>query len=325
MDIINIPNILPPSDDGVFKTLLTHPDAEPLLKFLITSVIGLNVESVAVHNSELPVSSSLDKQERFDVNCVIDTGEQIEIELQATPMTGDNRDNEHIIIKMRSVYYLCDLHSSQPARGVPYGDLVRSYQITFCGYTVFGKRSDYINRFTLRNYDGDELTDAINVVFVELSKLDEALRKPVADMTPTEMLSVFLKYADDERYQDKIKEMAAVKEEIQLANQILTSISTDENERARFRARSKWKHDQEHDRIMSFREGELQGEARGEARDEARGMVRGELQGCSKILLSLIKRGTDRKTIRAMFADISADDFNQAYALAEQMQSGIII
>ncbi|GHV09357.1 hypothetical protein FACS1894217_13460 [Clostridia bacterium] len=270
---MDIPKILPPSDDAVFKTLMTHPDANPLLKFIISSIIGLNVESVMVRGNELPVSSSQDKQERFDVNCVTDTGEQVEIELQAMPMAGDNRDNRHTQIKTRSVYYLCDLHSSQPGKGVSYGDLARSYQITFCGYDVFENRPDFINRFTLKNDEGDELTDAINVVFVELSKLDGALRKPVMDMTATEMLSVFLKYADDERYQIKIQEMALVKEEIQLATQILTSISTDEDERARFRSRRRWEFDQQHTRIATLREGEAKGRALGKL-EIARKMLR---------------------------------------------------
>ncbi|GHV17651.1 hypothetical protein FACS18949_12960 [Clostridia bacterium] len=253
----------------MFKTLLTHPDAEPLLKFIISGVLGLDVVSVTVRNNELPISDAYEKQERFDVNCVLDDGTQVEIEMQVAPMIGDNTDNKHELIRNRSVLYLCDLHSSQPARGLPYSDLVRSYQLTFCGYTVFGTRNDYINRFTLRNNDGDELTDAINVVFVELSKLDAALKKPVENMTSAEMLGVFLKYADDERYQGKIREMAAVKEEIQLANQILTSISTDEDERARFRARRKWQHDQDSDKIMSFREGKAAGKAEGKLEEKA--------------------------------------------------------
>jgi predicted transposase/invertase (TIGR01784 family) len=37
---IEIPEILPPSDDGVFKTLLTHHSAKPCLRDIIASIIG---------------------------------------------------------------------------------------------------------------------------------------------------------------------------------------------------------------------------------------------------------------------------------------------
>ena len=34
-DDIVIPELLPPSEDGVFKTLLTHPDAAPVLRDVV--------------------------------------------------------------------------------------------------------------------------------------------------------------------------------------------------------------------------------------------------------------------------------------------------
>ena len=36
-------DILPPSDDRIFKTLLTHPEARPVLVDLVSAVIERNV------------------------------------------------------------------------------------------------------------------------------------------------------------------------------------------------------------------------------------------------------------------------------------------
>ncbi|MDR2179883.1 MAG: hypothetical protein LBP21_06220 [Synergistaceae bacterium] len=52
---IEVPEILPPSDDGVFKTLLTHPNAKRCLVDIIASNIGLPVKDVTVRNNELPI------------------------------------------------------------------------------------------------------------------------------------------------------------------------------------------------------------------------------------------------------------------------------
>jgi hypothetical protein len=60
--------------------------------------------------------------------------------------------------------------------------MVRTYQITFCGYTVFGGHEDCFNRFSFRNKDGEELLDAVNIIFVELSKLKSVTHKPVTEM-----------------------------------------------------------------------------------------------------------------------------------------------
>jgi hypothetical protein len=43
------------ADGGVFKTLLTHPDARPCLLDIIASNIGLPVNDVTVRNAELPI------------------------------------------------------------------------------------------------------------------------------------------------------------------------------------------------------------------------------------------------------------------------------
>ncbi|MBR1496437.1 MAG: hypothetical protein IJ617_02285 [Oscillospiraceae bacterium] len=46
--------ILPPSDDRIFKLILTSPDARPVLIDLISAVIHRDVVNVEVRNNELP-------------------------------------------------------------------------------------------------------------------------------------------------------------------------------------------------------------------------------------------------------------------------------
>ena len=61
-------DILPPSDDRVFKLILTDPKAKPGLVKLISAIIDRNVVDVALHPNELPLGSTDEKAERFDVN-----------------------------------------------------------------------------------------------------------------------------------------------------------------------------------------------------------------------------------------------------------------
>jgi predicted transposase/invertase (TIGR01784 family) len=256
---IEIPEILPPSEDGVFKTLLTSPDAEPCLRDIIGANIGLPVKEVTVRNTELPISDVLEKRERFDVSCKIDGGDQVEVEMQAAPMEGDTLANEHKNIRGRAIFNVCDLHSSQKGVSVPYGKLVRTYQITFCGYTVFKDRESCFNCFSFRNAEGEELLDAVNILFVELTKLKQVLEKPVEKMTSAEMWAVFLAYANKSQHRKVLEEIIVAKEEIKVAYGLLTGISQDEDERARFRARRKFQMDMEHNRIVSFEEGKEEG------------------------------------------------------------------
>ncbi|MCL2270644.1 MAG: hypothetical protein FWC24_04795, partial [Treponema sp.] len=58
-------DILPPSDDRVFKTLLTHPDAKKVLVDVVSTVIDRTVVDAQVRNIEMPAMDTGEKAERF--------------------------------------------------------------------------------------------------------------------------------------------------------------------------------------------------------------------------------------------------------------------
>lgn len=231
-------DILPPSDDRVFKLILTAADAKPVLIDLISAIINCPVVDVVVRNNEIPPGDTSEKAERLDLNCRIDDGSQVDLEMEASHREEEN-DGEHQNVKGKCVYYLCDLHSSQSAKGSErYDKLARTYQVTFCTYTIFPHRTGYLNSFSLRHdEDNGLLTDAIHVVFVELSKLSEVMKKPVADMTDLEKWAVFFRYANDTKHRETVNRVIESKEALQMAGNLLMTISQDERERAVFRSR----------------------------------------------------------------------------------------
>lgn len=271
-------DILPPSDDRVFKLILTSPEAKPGLINLISGILGHNVVDVVVHANELPPESIQEKAERFDVNCKIDDGSQVNLEMQASHMQED-LDGQHRNLKGKGVYYLTDLHSSQPAKGLRrYDRLARSYQITFCSYTVFPDLPDYVNSFSMRHdITGELLCDAIRMTFVELSKLSKVLEKPVSDMTALDKWSVFLRYAPDPQYRNAVNKVIESEEVLQMAGNLLMSISQDERERAVFRSRRKFQTDLQSDLATAEDNGRQAGRAEGRAESKiliARNLVK---------------------------------------------------
>ncbi len=259
-------DILPPSDDRVFKLILTSPDAKPVLIDLISSIIKRPVVDVEVRNSEIPPSDTQEKAERLDVNCRIVDGSQIDLEMQASRIQEDS-DGKHQNLKGKSIYYLCDLHSSQPSKGVRrYDRLARTYQVTFCSYTVFPERTQYVNSFSLRHDEDNELlSDAIHVVYVELSKLQAIMEKSVNDMTDLEKWAVFFQYASEPNYRETVNEVIASKEVLQMAGNLLMSISQDERERAVFRSRRMYQTDMQSNLATAEDRGRAEGRAEGMA------------------------------------------------------------
>ena len=254
-----IPELLPPSEDGVFKTLLTHPEAKPILRDIVESYLRFPVIKVEIRNVELPISDVNEKRERFDVNCTVNDGSQFDVEMQSEAMSGDSLNTNHKIVKARAIYHLCDLHSGQDGRGTRYDKLLRSFQMTFCGYTVFPERESLINRFSFKDENGAELSDAVEIIFVELTKLSGVIKKPVEVMTGEELWSVFFAYGSAPKHRDLINEIMEARREIKMAVELLQSISKDEIERARFRSRRMFRMDMEHNLITVRDEGVSEG------------------------------------------------------------------
>jgi predicted transposase/invertase (TIGR01784 family) len=246
--------ILPPSDDYVLKAILTHPDAKPALMDLISAVIGRTVTDVQIRNNELPSGDKDEKNERLDVNCVIDDGSQVDVEMQGSRIESLDGGHESFINK--TVYYLTDLHSSQKSKGVRYADFVRTYQITFSAHDVF-TGSEYVTDASMRTKAGVQITDQINIIIIELSKLGDVLKKPVMEMTALEMWSAFLGYAADPGQRKMINEVLERKEAIGMAATVLVAISKDEHERAKFMSRRKFETDMTSNLLTAKAQGQL--------------------------------------------------------------------
>ena len=252
--------ILPPSDDYVFKAILTHPDAKPALMDLISIIIRRTVADVQIRNNELPSGDVNEKNERLDVNCVIDDGSQVDVEMQGSKI--EMLDGGHDSFINKTVYYLTDLHSSQKSKGIKYADLVQTYQITFSAHDVF-KWPEYVTEASLRTQDGIQISDQINMIIIELNKLGDVLKKPVGEMTPLEMWSAFLGYAADPEKRKVINEVLERKEAIGMAATVLAAISKDEHERAKFLSRRKFETDMTSNLLTVEERGRLNGRLNG--------------------------------------------------------------
>jgi predicted transposase/invertase (TIGR01784 family) len=87
------------------------------------------------------------------------------------------------------------------------------------------------------------LSDAIHVIYVELSKLGGIIRKSVDEMTDLEKWALFLRYANIPEYRETVNEVIQSKEALQMAGSLLMSVSKDERECAIFRSRRMYETD----------------------------------------------------------------------------------
>ena len=70
--------------------------------------------------------------------------------------------------------------------------------------------AEFVNSFSLRHdVDNELLSDAIRIIYVELSKLQEIMKKSVADMTDLEKWAVFFQYASEQQARETVNEVIA--------------------------------------------------------------------------------------------------------------------
>ena len=201
---------------------------------LLSAILVRSVLDAAVRNrnSEMTVDDTEEKVERLDLNCLIDDNSQVDFEMQSSRIEEDAGD-EHQNLKGKGIFYMCDLHSSQPSKGVRrYDRLSRTYQVTFCMYPVFSYKEEYVHSFSLRN----AADNAVHVIFIELSKLQEIIKKPVEEMTDLEKWAIFFRYAREPDYRETVNKVIESKKVLGMAGNVLMSLSQDERERAVFRS-----------------------------------------------------------------------------------------
>jgi len=97
------------------------------------------------------------------------------------------------------------------------------------------------------------------MVIIELSKLNEALKKPLEKLTLFEKWSLFFKFAPYPVHRRLINDVIKENKEIGMAASLLQEISKDERERAILRSRRMF----ETDMISNLLTAEERGEMRG--------------------------------------------------------------
>jgi len=229
-------DIINPCWDNVFKAIFTKgtPESRGALEYLLSAILRRRLTVLTIVANEPPVDSVNERQIRYDINCKFDGGELCNIEMTLNPDVDE---------PMRLEYYSGKLFIGQDIRGQDksYSDLKHTYQISLLVNTSMIKDDSFVHHF--KHYDeekGISLNGRSHIITIELSKLEQIARKPVADMTALERWAVFFKYTLDKEKRELVNEIIKHEEGIAMAGQVLLSISKDEKERARLTSEYKF-------------------------------------------------------------------------------------
>jgi predicted transposase/invertase (TIGR01784 family) len=244
--------------DNVFKAVFTKdtPESQGALSKLLSAVIGREITVTAISANEPPIENIRDRQIRFDINCRSDNGKLMNVEMSVSP---DNFE------PVRLEFHAGKLFTGQDIRGgkKTYNDLNEAYQIAFLVKGRFFGDSCFLHTFEY--YDERRrvsLGGRTRIITVELAKLGYLLDRPVNEMDASERWAFYFRYITDKEKRGKINEIIEFEEGIEMASEVLMTISRDEIERARLMSEYKYELDTQSRIAYAWQQGEQQGEQR---------------------------------------------------------------
>ena len=212
--------LLNPCADPIFKILFTDEskEAHEALTCFLTDIIGKEVTDVVLQPNELSGETADDKQSEFDINCKIQ-GKIVNIEMQ-----GLNKDDHY---GKRVEYHVAHLLNHYVTKGIDWKTIPEAFQISVLNFFFDKDESNCVNHYFLRNENGHSISRMLNVIFMELPKI-EPLPDDVSLLTPAQMWGKFFLYASKSDKKVVVNKLAKANRGIEMAVTVLKNISQDE-------------------------------------------------------------------------------------------------
>lgn len=212
--------LLNPCADPIFKILFTNESKESniALTCFLTDIIGKKVSNVVLQPNELSGETNTDKQSEFDINCKIE-GKVVNIEMQ-----GLNKDNH---FGRRAEYHVAHLYNHYVTKGLDWKETPKAFQISVLNFIFDDSEKDCISYYLMRNQNGRTIARMLNVIFMELPKI-EPVPDDISLLTPVQMWGKFFLYASKPGKTEFVDKLAECNRGIKMAVTVLKNISQDE-------------------------------------------------------------------------------------------------
>ena len=230
--INEVPKILSPLMDVIFKLLMGAEGSKDLLADFLLAVLNISpdeLEDIAIANPFLLQEYEGDKLGILDVKLKLKTGKVINIEVQIDPMP---------FMESRILFYVSKLITEQMDESDQYGKIKRVISIIITDHSLIKESEKYHHHFGLYDIEsGVLLSDVLEIHTLEVPKA----RKLDADTAKADLLN-WMKFFDA-KTEEELKVLAQKSPTMQKATLRLMELSADEKARQLYEARLKERRD----------------------------------------------------------------------------------
>ena len=281
------------TQDLMFKNYfkLNKKVLKSLLKAFLPLPKNYSIKDIIILDSLIPSLSPEEKSSLLDLRLQLNTGEFVNVEMQAFP---------HKSFMKRILLYWAKSYSSQIRTGEKYEKLCPAYSLIFSTFPLFPKTEYFYTPFSIRSdvppyFRFDE---GLRIITVELSKFKK--KEPAALLDLREEWCYLLKESKVMGEKEG-NELSMKGQEMEEAMFHLKELSRDEGLRLVEEAREKaWK-DQAAREDDSFNRGIEQGIEKGIEKGMEKGIEKGMEKGMEKgiekgkkeLVMNMLKQGLD--------------------------------
>lgn len=265
------------TQDLMFKNYfkLNKNVLKSLLKAFLPLPENSSIKEVVILDSLIPSLSPEEKSSLMDLRIQLDSGEFVNVEMQAFPHKNFTR---------RILFYWAKNYSFQIKTGERYEKLYPAYSLIFSNFELFHKTEGFYTSFSIRSDVSPYFCfdEGLRIITVELNKFRK--RDPSVLLDLRERWCYLLK--ESRRMGEREgKELSSKGQEMEEAMFHLKELSRDEGLRLVEEAREKaWK-DQAAREDESF--------DRGIKRGIEKGIEKGIKQGKQELVVSMLKNGME--------------------------------
>ena len=260
-----------PMNDVLFKFIFGRPERKLItidfLNAIAAEDLGHPITDIVFTPTENVPDNYDEKLTRLDVACTLDTGEQVDIEVQIV-----NQKN----MQRRTMCYWARLYLLSLPPGGAYQDLKPCITINLLRFNLLPQEEAH-SMWSIYNAEtGDRLNKDLVFHFLEIPKYTKSPKKRISDMTKMER---WLAYFANQLSYDEKGELIMSDEAIHKAVDAARTFLQNDAERLAYINRELAILDYNSDHRDAFEEGKAEGCREGEAKGRKEGEAKGREEG----------------------------------------------
>lgn len=208
-----------PLNDVLFKFIFGKEERKQItidfLNAVLQSDLGHLIQDLRFSNTEMSPAHDNDKLTRLDVACVLDSGEQVDVEVQVT-----NEKN----MARRTLYYWAQMYLMSLPAGKKYRNIKPSITINLVNFNFLPQKEPHAVYGIFNQTNGHQLTKDLSIHFLEIPKYAAQKKKSISEMSKMERwLAYFANQLDPKGREELAMSEAAIQNAMEAARIFLNN------------------------------------------------------------------------------------------------------